>query len=52
MCHNIHGSSLPFLIEESVEFGSWEMPLNFVPDPQGGSCSTGCHKKLSYSREL
>lgn len=52
MCHNIHGSSLPFLIEESVEFGNWEMPLNFVSDPQGGSCSTGCHAKLSYSREL
>jgi predicted CXXCH cytochrome family protein len=52
MCHNIHGSSQPFLIEESVKFGNWEMPLNFVADPQGGSCLTGCHKKLSYSREI
>lgn len=52
MCHNIHGSAKPFLIEESVVFGSWEMPLHFVPSPEGGSCLTGCHKKLSYTRDL
>lgn len=52
LCHNIHGSSLPFLIHERVDFGNWEMPINFVAEPQGGSCLTGCHKKLSYSREL
>ena len=52
MCHNLHGSTQPFLMEEEVAFGSWEMKLNFIPDEQGGSCLPGCHGKLSYSREL
>lgn len=50
MCHNIHGSTLEFLMEEEVSFGSWEMRLNFVPTEQGGSCLPGCHGKLSYER--
>ena len=52
MCHNLHGSSQLYLIEEEVAFGSWEMKLNFIPEEQGGSCLPGCHGKLSYSREL
>jgi len=51
MCHNLHGSEQKFLIEEEVRFGNWEMSLNFIPEEQGGSCLTGCHGKLSYSRE-
>jgi predicted CXXCH cytochrome family protein len=50
MCHNIHGSSQPFLVEERVLFGEWEMEMNFVPEEQGGSCLPGCHGKLSYQR--
>jgi len=50
MCHNLHGSPLPFLVEETVGFGSWEMQMNFVPEEQGGSCLPGCHGKLSYKR--
>ena len=50
MCHNIHGSTLPFLIEEKLGFGSWEMRMNFIPEEQGGSCLPGCHGRLSYSR--
>jgi predicted CXXCH cytochrome family protein len=50
MCHNIHGSPLPFLVEEQVGFGSWEMQMNYIPDDQGGSCLPGCHGKLSYQR--
>jgi predicted CXXCH cytochrome family protein len=50
MCHNIHGSSLPFLVEEMVGFGNWEMQMNFVPEEQGGSCLPGCHGKESYRR--
>ena len=51
MCHNLHGSEKIFLIEEEVMFGNWEMKLNFIPGEQGGSCLSGCHGKLSYSRE-
>lgn len=50
MCHNIHGSPQSFLVEERVDFGSWEMQINFVLEEQGGSCLPGCHGKLSYRR--
>lgn len=50
LCHNIHGSSRPFLVEEHVGFGNWEMRMNFVPEEQGGSCLPGCHGRLSYQR--
>ena len=50
MCHNLHGSASPFLIEEQVVFGHWEMRINFIPDELGGSCFPGCHGKLSYRR--
>jgi len=50
MCHNLHGSTQLFLMEESVDFGKWEMHLNFVPRERGGSCLPGCHGKLAYTR--
>jgi len=50
MCHNIHGAAQPFLMEERVGFGNWEMQMNFIPEEQGGSCLPGCHAKLSYRR--
>lgn len=50
MCHNMHGSPQPFLVEDQISFGSWEMQMNFVAEEQGGSCSPGCHGKLSYQR--
>jgi len=50
MCHNIHGSPQPFLIEEYIGFGSWEMQMNFTQEENGGSCLPGCHGKLSYQR--
>ncbi|MDX2431828.1 MAG: cytochrome c3 family protein [Bacteroides sp.] len=51
MCHNLHGSEQKFLMEEQVAFGDWEMKMNFIPEEQGGSCLSGCHSKLSYSRQ-
>lgn len=50
MCHNLHGSPLPFLVEEKIAFGSWEMRMNFIAEEQGGSCLPGCHGKQSYQR--
>ncbi len=50
-CHDIHGSKYPHLIAEKVPFGKWEMPMKFKITPDGGSCLTGCHKELSYSRK-
>jgi hypothetical protein len=49
-CHDIHGSKYVHLIAEKVAFGKWEMPMKFDVNETGGSCSTGCHKKLNYNR--
>ena len=50
-CHDIHGSKYTYLVAEKVPFGKWEMPMKFLVTGTGGSCLTGCHKKLSYSRD-
>ena len=50
-CHDIHGSKYTYLVAEKVPFGKWEMPMKFSVTGTGGSCLTGCHKKLSYSRD-
>jgi predicted CXXCH cytochrome family protein len=50
MCHNMHGSSQPFLMEEHIPFGDWEMELNFEPAENGGSCLPGCHGRFQYER--
>ena len=50
LCHNLHGSSQKFLVEEKVRFGNWEMNMNFIPQEQGGSCLPGCHDRKSYLR--
>jgi predicted CXXCH cytochrome family protein len=50
LCHNLHGSPQPFLIEEQVSYGAWVMEMNFKPVENGGSCLPGCHGKLSYAR--
>jgi predicted CXXCH cytochrome family protein len=50
-CHSIHGSSREHLIPETIKFGKWDMPLNFKPLENGGSCASGCHKERKYIRE-
>lgn len=49
-CHSVHGSLRKHLIAETVKFGRWDMPLNYVPTENGGSCSTGCHRDWKYDR--
>ncbi|MBI4517241.1 MAG: cytochrome C [Deltaproteobacteria bacterium] len=51
LCHDMHGSSQPKLIAESVPFGKWNLPLRFVKTETGGGCSPGCHKTLYYDRQ-
>jgi len=50
-CHDIHGSNYEHLIAAKVPFGNWEMPMKYKVTVDGGSCLTGCHKKLEYSRK-
>ena len=51
LCHNIHGSSNPRLIAESVPFGKWTLPLRYVKTETGGGCAPGCHKPQYYDRK-
>ncbi len=49
-CHDVHASELPHLIPMHVRFGKWNMPLNYKPTENGGSCLPGCHQEYSYQR--
>jgi predicted CXXCH cytochrome family protein len=51
LCHNVHGSSGPKLMAESVPFGKWSLPLRFVKTETGGGCSPGCHRPAQYDRK-
>jgi predicted CXXCH cytochrome family protein len=51
-CHAIHGSNLPNHMASEVPFegSNWAMPIEFVKQPEGGSCSPGCHVPKTYTR--
>jgi predicted CXXCH cytochrome family protein len=50
LCHGLHATAGPKLVAQSVPFGQWTLPLNFVKTDTGGSCSPGCHQPQSYDR--
>jgi predicted CXXCH cytochrome family protein len=49
-CHDAHASTNSFQIREVVPFGKWMMPINFEKRDRGGSCRSGCHRRLAYDR--
>jgi len=49
-CHDLHAANNTQLIATTVKFERWDMPLNYIPTDNGGTCATGCHKEQSYSR--
>ncbi|NOZ03554.1 MAG: hypothetical protein GXO92_02975 [FCB group bacterium] len=49
-CHQTHASNHPFHIRDTVPFGRWQLPINYVAAENGGSCSPGCHKLKEYKR--
>ncbi len=51
-CHEVHASSQPFHIRESVPFGEdgWPLAINFSVEEGGGSCAPACHKPQTYRR--
>lgn len=51
-CHATHASKNPKHIAETVQFGEWKLPLNYVPTETGGSCNSGCHRPAFYDREV
>ena len=52
LCHDVHAAKNAQLIDTTVKFGRWDMPLNYIATDDGGTCATGCHKELSYSRAI
>ena len=50
-CHNMHASENEHLIENTVKYGKWDMPIKFVLLDNGGSCFPGCHAELKYERK-
>jgi len=52
LCHNAHGAPNSHILEETVLFGKWNMPMRLELTEQGGSCATGCHKRLEYNRTI
>lgn len=52
LCHNAHGAPNDHILEETVLFGKWKMPMGLELTDVGGSCATGCHRRLEYSRVI
>jgi len=52
ICHDVHASNNDHLVKDRTKFGTWDMPLNYIRKEDGGSCRTGCHTELSYSRGI
>lgn len=50
LCHSSHATRNPHFLRDTVRFGTWQMPIGFAKTETGGSCASGCHKKLSYDR--
>lgn len=50
LCHSSHATKNPHFLRDTVRFGTWELPIGFAKTETGGSCTSGCHKKLSYDR--
>ncbi len=51
LCHDVHGTENPYLINNTTRYGKWELPINFKQTATGGTCSSGCHQTLSYNNK-
>ena len=49
-CHEVHASKQPFLMRESVPYGSggWVLKVGFTKNEDGGSCDKTCHTAKKY----
>jgi predicted CXXCH cytochrome family protein len=50
-CHDPHASTNDKHIREQTPFGTWSIPIRFVPTETGGSCGPGCHQTYRYDRK-
>jgi predicted CXXCH cytochrome family protein len=52
ICHEPHASDGVKLINVAgLQFGDWNIPVNFKITSTGGSCAPGCHRELQYDRQ-
>jgi len=50
-CHAVHASNQEAHVRSLVPYGSWEFPVVFEKDADGGTCAAGCHDEKKYSRK-
>jgi predicted CXXCH cytochrome family protein len=50
-CHDAHATNNPKHIRDSVPFGTWSIPINFMKTQTGGQCTPGCHQLFRYDRD-
>ncbi len=52
VCHDSHAANRDQHLHDTVPFGpgGWELPIYFQRIGDGGSCASGCHQSLEYSR--
>ncbi|MBZ0172719.1 MAG: hypothetical protein K8E66_10095 [Phycisphaerales bacterium] len=49
-CHATHASASDLHVPDSVPYGDWKLPLNFMRTESGGACNSGCHRPATYDR--
>lgn len=50
VCHLPHASTQAPHLRDTVPFGKWQVPINFLKTETGGSCAAGCHYSFAYDR--
>jgi hypothetical protein len=49
-CHDVHGSHQEKLVRSAFSYKSYELPIQYRKNENGGSCTTACHKEMRYDR--
>jgi predicted CXXCH cytochrome family protein len=52
LCHSAHASERPHLIRSTMTFGTWTTEFDFQVLPDGGTCTTACHRPTEYNRSI
>jgi predicted CXXCH cytochrome family protein len=50
ICHSAHASERSHLLRETIRFESWDGDFLFDELPEGGRCTTACHRPMEYDR--
>lgn len=51
VCHDMHASDLPFILNKRIKFGEWYLTIRFEKDENGATCNSGCHSPKKYNRD-